>query len=453
MRVFLSNLGCKLNQAELEALGRQFVDAGYSVAPALAEADLHVVNTCTVTHAAARDSRKLARRGRRLNPHLKTVLTGCYVTAEPEEAAALAGVDLVVANRDKDELVGRVRGAFEDAVREVTAPLDIPYVPLEFGNSRALVKIEDGCDMNCAFCIIPITRGHQHSRDGDSIVREVESLVAKGFHEIVLTGVQISSYRAAVRRGERGGLFELVCRLLEETSVGRLRLTSIAPWQFDRRLLELLSSGVFSGVSSGRLCRHLHLSLQSGCDATLERMGRPYTTGEFAALVDEIRNHDPAVQDVALTTDVIVGFPGETDSEFEESLAFCSSIGFARIHAFPYSPRPGTEAATLPDPVRHEIKKKRMARLLEVASQAERHFLQSQIGLEAEVLWESQRQGVWSGVTDNYVRAVRRTEADLGGLASQERLRSLRGNAIEVDSGWERLARPASISFVEPAAG
>ena len=391
VRVHLTNLGCKLNQAELEELARRFVAAGHRLVGALEEADLHVVNSCTVTHVAARDSRKAARRGRRLNPRMRTVLTGCHVAAEPAAAAALAGVDLVVANEEKEQLVERVHQAFpEAAVLGVEGPAPVPYVPLEFGNSRALVKIEDGCNMRCSFCIIPLTRGRQRSRPAADLLRQVASLTAGGFSEIVVTGVQISSYR------DNGtGLFELVSRLLDETEVPRLRLTSIAPWEFDHRLLEL-----FAG---GRLCRHFHLSLQSGCDATLRRMRRPYDGRRFAGLVEGIR---AAVPGVALTTDVIVGFPGESDREFEESLEFCRGVGFARLHAFPFSARPGTAAASMPAQLPHEIKRRRMTALLDLAQQSRRRFERRQIGSRAEALWEQRRHGRWQGTTDNYLRVV-----------------------------------------------
>ena len=421
MRVFLSNLGCKLNQAELEALARDFTAAGHEVVPSLAGAELHVVNSCTVTHAAARDSRKLARRGRRLDARLKTVLTGCHVAAAPEEAAALAGVDLVVPNEEKERLVERVHEAFPEAVPAAAEEaLPVPYVPLAFGNSRALVKIEDGCDMRCAFCIIPFTRGGQRSRPADEVVREVAGLTAAGFAEVVVTGVQISSYRD----GDTG-LFELVGRLLAETEVPRLRLTSIAPWELDRRLLEL-----FRG---GRVCRHFHLSLQSGCDATLRRMRRPYTGEEFARLVAEIR---AAVPGVALTTDVIVGFPGETDREFEESLQLCRRVGFARLHAFPFSPRPGTAAASMPDRVPHDVVRRRMAAMLELAERSRRRFERRQIGRSVEALWERWHRDRWLGTTDNYLRVVSAAGAAGAPPRSLERVR------IAEHSGGLLIAAP-----------
>jgi len=413
MRVAFTNLGCKLNQAELEALARRFSGAGHTVVRSLDEADLHVVNTCTVTHVAARDSRKTARRGARVNPRLRTVITGCHVESDPVEAARLSGVDLVVPNADKDELLDRVHVAFPE-LRPRETSLDIPYVPLEFGNARALVKIEDGCNMQCAFCIIPATRGRQQSRRPEEIIAEIRGLAASGFDEIVVTGVQISSYRS-----QGFGLYELVREALDATDVARLRLTSIAPWEFDPRLLEL-----FAG---GRLCRHFHLSLQSGCDETLRRMRRPYSSAHFRGLTESIRRHLPGV---AVTTDVIVGFPGETDGEFESSLAFVERETFARVHAFPYSERPGTVAADMTDKVDPQTIRERMQRMLEVARASEARFARSQVGESVSVLWESKHAEIWRGTSDNYLRVHTESELDLERSLSRTLLVAADGAAL-----------------------
>jgi len=371
----------------MEALAREFVAAGHRIARRVEEADLHVVNTCTVTHLAARDSRKLARRRHRVNPRMKTVLTGCYASAEPGAATALTGVDLVVSNLHKAELLHRVHAAFPDLRPSGTQGADNPYVPLAYGNARAAVKIEDGCNMRCSFCIIPITRGRQQSRSPETVVTEVDALSQGGFEEIVLTGVQISSYRSGSWR-----LFDLVQALLRRTDVRRLRLTSIAPWEFDPRLLDL--------VSQGRVCRHFHLSLQSGSARTLRRMRRPYSPVQFSRLLDRIRHRVPGV---GITTDVIVGFPGETEAEAAESLAFVESCAFSRVHAFPYSERPGTPAVQLPDSVPIRVRRRRMEQMLDLAARLERRFIASQLGEVSEVLWEGARNGEWFGTTDNYI--------------------------------------------------
>ncbi|HVG09114.1 MAG TPA: MiaB/RimO family radical SAM methylthiotransferase [Thermoanaerobaculia bacterium] len=370
MRVCFTHLGCKLNQAETESLARDFLAAGHLVVGSPAEADLHVVNSCTVTHTAARASRKAARRGPR------TVLTGCHATVEE-----VAGVDLVVPNPEKDRLLEHVHAAFPDLA---PSEVPVPWVHLPFGHTRALVKVEDGCNMRCSFCIIPATRGRQRSRPLAEVVEEVRCLVEAGYREVVVTGVQISAYRSGDDR-----LYELVRAILERTEVPRLRLTSIAPWDLDERLLELWSDR--------RLCRHLHLSLQSGSTGTLRRMRRPYSAEGYLGVLDRVRSSIPGV---AITTDVIVGFPGESPEEFEESLAAVEAARFAKAHVFPFSPRPGTEAADLPGHVHPDEKKARMERMLAVADRAERDFWLSHVGRRETVLWERGGQGL----TDNYLR-------------------------------------------------
>lgn len=406
MRVFFTNLGCKLNQAENDRLARDFLAAGHRLAPSLDEADLHVVNSCTVTATAARTSRKAARAAARAAPGrpARTVLTGCYATASPLEAVRLAGVDLVVPNGDKERLLDLVRHAFPEVPPLFPAAL---LQPLPSGHTRALVKVEDGCDMRCSFCIIPSTRGRQRSRPLPDLVEEVRGLVAAGYREIVVTGVQISAYRAA--RGSAADppgpdlrLADLVRSLLAVLPAhrqppalpeARLRLTSIAPWELDDRLLDLWSDR--------RLCRHLHLSLQSGSTATLRRMRRPYTAGGYSRLLERLRS---AVPGVAVTTDVIVGFPGETAQDFEDSLATVAALGFAKVHVFPFSPRPGTAAAALPGEVPAPERQRRMARMIAAAERTEREFRSAHLGRCATVLWERPRNGRAQGLTDNYIR-------------------------------------------------
>ncbi|HVT14816.1 MAG TPA: MiaB/RimO family radical SAM methylthiotransferase [Thermoanaerobaculia bacterium] len=397
MRVFFSNLGCKLNQAETERLARDFVAAGHRLAGSLDQADLHVVNSCTVTRAAARDSRKAAGRGGRCGRRVRTVLTGCDAgeSSTAAESFRAKDVDLVVPNRHKDRLLALVHQAFPETL-PAPPPADsaLPYMPLPFGNTRALVKVEDGCDMRCAFCIVPSTRGRQRSRPLDDVLGEVRALAAAGYRELVVTGVQISAYRSGSLR-----LHELVGAVLAalppagSPGEARLRLTSIAPWDLDPRLL--------AAWSDRRLCRHLHLSLQSGSTATLRRMRRPYTAERYARLVENVR---AAIPGVAVTTDVIVGFPGETAGEFAESLGTVEALGFARVHVFPFSARPGTEAAGLPHPVEPELRRERMRRMLAVARDSERTFWRAHLGKRATVLWERPKNGRGHGLTDNYIR-------------------------------------------------
>jgi threonylcarbamoyladenosine tRNA methylthiotransferase MtaB len=418
VRVHFTNLGCKLNQAEIERLAREFTAAGHEVVGSLGEADLHVINSCTVTHVAARGSRKEAGRARRFGLPARTVLTGCYATGQPGEAARLAGVDLVVPNAEKDRLLARVHEAFPDAAPDVP----VPYVPMPFGNTRALVKVEDGCNMRCAFCIIPFTRGPQRSRPVPEVVAEVRDLVRRGYREIVVTGVQISAWRWEGLR-----LAGLTRAILAETGVPRLRLTSIAPWDLDGRLLDLWSDH--------RLCRHLHLSLQSGATATLRRMRRPYTAEGYLDLLARVR---AAIPGVAITTDVIVGFPGETDEEFEASLGTVQAAGFAKVHVFPYSPRLGTEAERMPDTVSHEVRKERMDRMLDAAARAERAFQHAHLGTRQSVLWEKPRDGMGHGLTDNYLRVLSPDGAGLWNRFSDVELTALAAGGVQ-----GRLAEPS----------
>ncbi|HYG61341.1 MAG TPA: MiaB/RimO family radical SAM methylthiotransferase [Thermoanaerobaculia bacterium] len=443
MYVYFTNLGCKLNQAEIESLAREFLAAGHSVAGSLEEADLHVVNSCTVTHVAARGSRKAAGRGRRAGLPLRTVLTGCWVTAEPEEAARLAGVDLVVANPEKDRLLEHVHRAFPElALPEVP----VPYVPLPFGNTRALLKVEDGCNMRCAFCIIPSTRGRQRSRPPAELVEELKGLVRAGYREIVVTGVQISAYRSGA-----DCLHELTRALLaalpsEEDGGVRLRLTSIAPWDLPRDRERLL--GLWT---DRRLCRHLHLSLQSGSATVLRRMRRPYTAEGYLRLLERVR---AAIPGVAITTDVIAGFPGETAAEHAESLATVEAAGFAKVHVFPFSARPGTEAADMPGQIGPEEKKARVGQLLEAAARAEAAFRRAHLGQRATVLWEKPRDGMGHGLTDNYLRVLCRdgaalwnrwSEVELVGLAEEGMVGEIPGGPSAPDS-IRTLRTPSEVS-------
>ncbi len=401
MKIYLSTLGCKLNESELEAWTRRFAQDGNEIVATPAEAEVCVLNTCAVTHIAARKSRQLARQLARANPAARIVLTGCFADIAPAEARALPNVALLVPSADKDRLagiaaerlaIGDLKAGIEDWDSLVPSPeVSLPASHLR---TRAFVKVQDGCNMRCAYCIIPLARGDSRSRSRAAIVAEVQALVAQGYNEIVLTGVQISAYRASLR--------DLVAAILAETNTPRLRLTSIAPWDLDETLLDLFHDP--------RLCRHLHLSLQAGCDAVLRRMRRPYTTAQFAQAVELARAKIP---EVGITTDVIVGFPGETETEFAESAAFVERMQFARVHVFPFSPRAGTVAATLPAQVAPAIKEARARTMQVVADASQRAFAQTLIGRVVHVLWETQTAGMWSGYTDNYVRVEAASGNDL----------------------------------------
>lgn len=396
MKVYLESLGCKLNQCERDALARQFAEAGYAVVPSPGEADVCVVNTCAVTQVAAGKSRRRAHRLHRLNPTARVVATGCYTSLAENGLAA----DLMVPNDRKADLVSLV----EEALAEWglgSSPVDrdagVTY-PMS-SRTRPMVKIQDGCDNACAYCIVHVLRGKQCSRPRVEILSEIEELVAQGYHEVVLTGVHVGAYGSD--RGD--SLVGLVQSILRRCPPDRLRLSSIEPWD--------LAPGFFTLWQDPRLCRHLHLPLQSGCDATLKRMNRHYSTAQYAALAGQARE---AIPDLALTTDVIAGFPGETEAEFAASAAFVEKVGFARAHVFAYSERPGTPAATMPGSVPHTVRRLRARRLREIARQSGESYRRRFLERTMTVLWETQLgDGRWSGLTDTYVRVFTESPEDL----------------------------------------
>ncbi len=393
MRVYLTALGCKLNQSEVEGWARRLAAEGCDIVTSPDKADVCIVNTCTVTHVAARKSRQKVRRCVRANPQTTAVVTGCFAEIEHAQAAGLPGVSLALGTADKERLV--------DIVLEQLAPrgqvLSASRRPKERGEShrlpsartRAFVKIQDGCDNACAYCIVRIARGHHRSRPLQTILDEIRARQAEGYQEIVLTGVHLGAFG----REREETLVDLVRAILATTHFPRLRLSSIEPWDLSSDLLRLWDNP--------RLCRHLHLPLQSGCDATLERMKRRYSVAQYRALVDQAR---AAIPDLAVTTDIIVGFPGEDDQEFAASAEFVSSMDLARIHVFPFSARPGTAAATMPNPVSAEAKRARVERMCAIAKQSADAFRRHFIGRTMDVLWEAKRAEKWSGLTDNYIR-------------------------------------------------
>ena len=388
MKVYLSFVGCKLNLAEMEALGRDLQALGASLVDTPEEADLCIFNSCTVTATAAGKSRRHVRQLVRRAPRAQIVVTGCHATQAPEDLTALSPRVLAVGNPHKEEILAYVRarmGAIQAARVERRRGL----------RTRAFVKVQDGCDNRCTYCVVRIARGPQHSRPLEAVLQEVRERVAEGYLEVVLTGVHVGAY------GQDLGtdLAALIRRILAETEVRRLRLSSIEPHDLRPEFLSLWEDP--------RLCPHLHLPLQSGSDAVLRRMGRRYTADQFAAWVEAAR---AAIPDLAVTTDVIVGFPGETEEEFAETLAFVEAIGFARVHIFPFSARPGTPAAAMPGRVPPPVVRERCGALQEVAAAGARRFARAFLGRTMEVLFEQRRAGaqgsppLWTGLTGNYLR-------------------------------------------------
>jgi len=386
-RVALDSLGCKLNQAEIELLSRQMAEAGYRLVAPADKADIYILNTCTVTHIADRKSRHRLRLAHRRNPDARLVAIGCYAERASRELEQIEGVDLVLGNARKWDLL-KLLG--EPSSRDYLG------LPANGCRTRTFIKVQDGCHNFCAYCIVPLVRSREESVPADRVVAEVRERVAAGYKEVVLTGTEIGTYNC-----NGVNLGDLLERILTETSVSRLRLSSLQP--------QGISSGFIGLWRDGRLCPHFHLSLQSGSDEVLGRMKRRYTTADYRRTVSLIRQ---AVQEVAITTDVIVGFPGETEAEFQESCDFCRQMRFARVHVFPYSSRPGTEAAKMPQIV-DRVKRQRSQKMLALASESRQSFNRQFLGRTVEVLWEQKAGGVWSGITGNYVKMYTRSREEL----------------------------------------
>jgi len=397
MKVALDTLGCKLNQAETELLAKQLAEAGYRLVSPSNEADVYILNTCTVTHIADRKSRHWLRLAHRRNPDALLVATGCYAQRAPQELAQIEGVDLVLGNDEKPHLLRLLEecGCLSNPVRgQVDSASNNHYDDFR---TRALIKVQDGCHSCCAYCIVPLVRGREKNIPVDQVVAEVRHRIANGYKEVVLTGTKIGSYSY-----NGVNLKGLLKHILAETEVTRLRLSSLQPQEISSELVELWQDE--------RLCRHFHLSLQSGSNEVLGRMKRQYSTGDYEQSVSLIR---ALVPEAAITTDIIVGFPGETDEEFQESYNFCRQMEFARIHVFPYSPRQGTEAARMPHKVSDKIKKERSQKLLALARESTQNFSQQFLGTTIPVLWEKQTDGIWSGLTDNYIKVYTKSDEDL----------------------------------------
>jgi threonylcarbamoyladenosine tRNA methylthiotransferase MtaB len=412
MKIYLDTIGCRLNQAEIEQYARQFRLAGHTLVPNPEQADLAVVNTCAVTSAAVSDSRQkirqIARHGVR-----QIAVTGCWSTLNPADAAALAGVRQVIPNLQKDRLVPDL---LQVSLLEFD-PQSIGRQPIPGARSRtrAFIKVQDGCNNRCTFCVTALARGPGRSRPIPAVLADIWA--ASDAREIVLTGVHLGSWGQDLL--PPSPLHHLVEAILKETEAPRLRLSSLEPWD--------LQVGFFHLWQDPRLCRHLHLPLQSGCAATLRRMARKTTPESFAALVAAARL---AIPDVAITTDIITGFPGESEAEFQESLAFVRQMQFAVGHVFTYSARPGTAAARLPGQVPHPLRKERNARMRAVFAEASQAYQSAFIGQVIPVLWESAAglgEDGWemSGLTGNYLRVNARSSRSLWNQITPVRLSTL----------------------------
>ena len=427
--VAIRTQGCKLNQADSDMLARRFAAAGYRLVQSPAKADVFVLNTCTVTSTADSKARQALRATARANPHALIVATGCYAQRSRDELSQVEGVSLVVGNTEKAELPAMVTALLEqrntgaNSHPRVSSALDYSVQPAaNIRRNRSMVKIQEGCDQVCAYCIVPKVRGRERSIAPESLVEQINQRVAEGCLEVVLTGTQLGTYGFDIPGATLTRLLE---RILAETAVPRLRVSSLQPQEINPRLLELWQDP--------RLCRHFHIPLQSGSDRILEMMRRRYTTGLFAEKVDLVRN---TVAGSGITADLIAGFPGETEAEFQESLAFATSMAFSDMHIFPYSPRPGTSAVYLSGPVSQPVKKARTTQLLAMAKEGFEAFRSYQLGQTHPVLWESstrQDGGLkWRGLTGNYIRVYTHSRNNLGNTITPARFEELTGDDVRV---------------------
>lgn len=419
MKIFLDSVGCRLNQSEIESYARQFRAAGHQLVPALNQADILVLNTCAVTAAASSDSRQKVRQAHRAGIS-EVVVTGCWSDLEPESARQMPGVSRVIPNEQKDSLVSELlQIQIEDFDLDSVARSPVPGSRLR---TRAYIKAQDGCDQRCTFCVTTIARGQGRSKSLDEILADVRAALLGGAKEVVLTGVHLGSWGKDFEQAQY--IKELVEAVLAVEELPRLRLSSLEPWNLDEDFFALWEDP--------RLCRHLHLPLQSGSASTLRRMARNTTPEKFSALVNAARSTIP---ELAITSDVIVGFPGESDAEFEESLDFIEAMQFSDAHVFTYSEREGTAAARMPNAVHHSTRKERSAQVRALVAESGRDYRRQFLGHEMDVLWESEKvlnNQSWhlSGLTDNYLRVEASSESSRWNQFSRARLTALTKNGL-----------------------
>ena len=429
-KVALHNLGCKVNAYETEAMQQMLEAAGYEIVPFEPGADIYVINTCSVTNIADRKSRQMLHKAKKMNPDAIVVAAGCYVQADTKKAEADASIDIIIGNNKKQELIP-ILESYRTGHQKTTECVDInhtkEYENLEIDrteeHTRAYLKVQDGCNQFCTYCIIPYARGRIRSKKTEDVVNEVKRLAASGCQEVVLTGIHLSSY-GKERPEDQENLLTLIQAVHQVDGIERIRLGSLEPGIITEEFAAAISS-------LPKVCPHFHLSLQSGCTTTLKRMNRRYTAEEYREKCEILRKYYPAP---ALTTDVITGFPGETEEEFEESRSFVDSIHFYETHIFPYSKREGTKAAGMPDQLTEQVKKERSRTLIALGKEHQREYMEQFLGQEKEVLFEEQQtvegQEYWTGHTMEYLKIAVISEENLENKCVMVQLREMIGQDL-----------------------
>lgn len=438
MKVAFQTLGCRVNVYDTEAMAEMFVQDGYTLTDFDSVADVYVINTCTVTHMGEKKSRQYIHRAKRQNPQAIVAVVGCLAQVSKDEVMAIEGVDVIVGSRDKRDVVFQVNRAMAEG-KQIVAVSDSLLLNHKFedlgvtgyeGKTRAFLKIQDGCNRFCSYCIIPYARGGISSKNPQVLLKEIEALAGNGYREVILSGIHIASYGQEL--AEKMDLLDLLEAVEQIPGIERIRIGSIEPMFFQGERLSRV-------LALTKLCPHFHLSLQSGCDATLKRMNRRYTAEEFAAVVKALRE---AIPEVSLTTDVIVGFPGESEGEFEETAAFLEKLQLTRIHTFKYSPRKGTPAFNFPNEVESAVKEDRSRRVMMISRRGEEEFLARHVGQVLPVLFEEGKNGVHLGYTPNYLQVRVPSAVNLQGKILPTKLTGLKGDVLQgeilVDLGFSQ---------------
>ena len=412
-RVAFCTLGCKVNQYETQAMCELFLNKGYTEVDFDEIADVYVINTCSVTSMSDRKSRQMIRRAKKLNKDAIVVVTGCYAQTASELLSKIDDVNLIIGTSGRSEIVALAESVSSESKHIAVG--DIMHTH-EFENlsvssyserTRAYIKLQEGCSQFCSYCIIPYARGPIRSRSEEEVINEAKRLCKNGFRELVLVGIHIASYGKDLKTDT--SLEKMICKIAELEDVKRIRLSSIEPMTLDESFIKAVSS------AGDKLCHHFHISLQSGCDETLERMNRKYKSDDFEKIVSGLRR---ALPDCAITTDIMVGFAGETDEEFEKSIAFADKIAFADMHVFSYSPRPGTPAAKMDNQVLPEMRHERSTRMIKIAEKNRDAFLDKFTGKTLEILFEREcenKKGYYEGKSQNYISVICKSDDDLSG--------------------------------------
>lgn len=413
MKAAFATLGCRVNQYETEVMIEKFKKNGYEIVDFNEKADVYVINTCTVTNMGDKKSRQMVNRAKKINKDAIIAIVGCYSQVNPEQVALIEGVNVVLGTRNKGDIVYWVNRAMEEGkqIIEVSDVLKNKYfedlsIEEYKDRTRAFIKIQDGCNRFCSYCLIPYARGAVCSKDPEKVIDEARNLTLHGFKEIVLTGIHIASYGADI--GNEWNLLGLLKELDKIAGIERIRIGSIDPQFFTDEVIEEI-------VMLEKLCSHFHLSLQSGCDETLKRMNRKYTTDEYRHIVNLLREK---IEDVSITTDIIVGFPGETDEEFEKTYNFLKEIKLSKMHVFKYSRREGTKAAKMPNQIDSGIKEQRSRKLIKLDKELEKDFRIKHIGSEVPVLFEQKTSAdgiAYEGYTENYIKVIAESDTCITG--------------------------------------